>query len=316
MQLLRPTALCIIALMLIALTAGCFPSIELDTMNYEQYLKKIWVVNVSGSELIYSSFSFFITKIEGGTLEGEFSTGLNIPECSFPRRSPADPYSNYEDIWNFSRSNLFGTIENGVAECWFSDVHGSSGTARLEFREDGNIDVVFDYDMVYSMSKEQYYAYLQRIYQSTDEGREYLDKLLPLEGCYLFRPLNFSDIGGVYDVVVRSNSHIADLGPWGQVTITTALIGAENMTGESKWYPMMFLTNDQNDILCELYVSNVSPAEIVDVVVEDINGDGLNDIIITFAFIDWSTGASSIESDIRICFHLLENGWFYSEWFS
>jgi hypothetical protein len=54
----------------------------------------------------------------------------------------------------------------------------------------------------------------------------------------------------------------------------------------------------------------------VDVVVEDINGDGLNDIIITFAFIDWSTGASSIESDIRICFHLLENGWFYSEWFS
>ena len=52
MQLLRPTALCIIALMLIALTAGCFPSIELDTMNYEQYLKKIWVVNVLGSELI------------------------------------------------------------------------------------------------------------------------------------------------------------------------------------------------------------------------------------------------------------------------
>lgn len=48
---------------------------NIDTIDYNQYLKKIWIVDSwDGREWDYDYPSFFITKIENEVLEGKLKT--------------------------------------------------------------------------------------------------------------------------------------------------------------------------------------------------------------------------------------------------
>jgi len=280
---------------------------ELDTFDYSHYLKKIWVVKEWDGGVYNYPFSFFITRIEDGVIEGEFSEGIVMPfffSSSYSAQNGNTP--NFEDIKDLPRANLLGRVFGGIAECQFSNEYGDVGSASLVFKENDEIDAVIDYAYVGFMNKEQYYSYLRGIYQDTCDGREYLEKLSPMEGNYSYRPYNISDIEGSADVV-RMTSDMVDLDSWGSVLIVTALLG-----GRGPWFPVMFLTNEYDDILYEFSVSSINSTEILEVVVEDFDGDGLKDIRVTLGFVDYSSGVSAV-SDIQVTFLQMDNGLFYDK---
>ena len=125
--------------------------VNIKAIDYNQYLKKIWVVK-SWNGGAYDYSSFFITRIENGVIEGKLSTGsIAYPNFYFYSLEP----SKY-------LGDLSGIVNNGVAECQFSDKVGNKGNVTLVFKENGEIEAKIKY---------------------TDKGEAYKD--LSLDGNYL-----------------------------------------------------------------------------------------------------------------------------------
>ena len=66
------------------------------------------------------------------------------------------------------------------------------------------------------------------------------------------------------------------------------------------FYPEVYLTNDNGDILYQIDGYYPSGVDIEDVIIEDINGDGLKDIKII-----------SAPGEAEFTFYQLDNGLFY-----
>lgn len=186
---------------------------SIDIIDYNQYLKKIWIVDNWNNE-IYDYFSFFISKIENGVIEGKLKTyDLAIPDFYFFRLKP----SKY--LGNFS-----GTISNGVAECQFSDKVGNKGNVTLVFKENNEIEATIEY---------------------TEKESAYDD--ISLDGNYLFRPYNLADIKE-FDLI-EEHSFAVDLNSWGSVNFVSVEFNRGNVV-----FPIVYLTNANDDILYEFNV--------------------------------------------------------------
>lgn len=158
---------------------------NIKEIDYDQYLKKIWVVK-SWNGGAYDYSSFFISKIKNGVIEGKLSTSsIAKPDFYFYSLDP----SKY-------LGDLSGTIKNGVAECQFSDKVGNKGNVTLSFKENNNIEATIKY---------------------TDKGQAY--KNLSLDGNYLFRPYNLVDIDGFAQL--KDQSFKVDLNTWGNVNFVS-----------------------------------------------------------------------------------------------
>lgn len=165
---------------------------NVKAIDYNQYLKKIWVVK-SWNGGAYEFFSFFILKIENGVIEGKLSTGsIADPDFFFYSLEP----SKY-------LGNLSGTVNNDVAECQFSDEVGNKGSVTLVFKENGEIEAKIKY---------------------TDRGEAY--KNLSIDGKYIFRPYNLKDIE--YITSLEEHSFVVDLNSWGSVNF----VSGESDTGK------------------------------------------------------------------------------------
>lgn len=154
-------------------------------INFNEYLKKIWVVkNWNGGACDYSSF--FISSIENGVIVGKLSTGsIAFPDFYFYSLDP----SKY-------LGDLSGTVINGMAENQFSDNVGNKGNIILVFKEGHEIEAKIKY---------------------TDKGEAY--KSLSLDGNYLFTPYNLSDINEF--TPFKEHSFAIDLNSWGSINFVS-----------------------------------------------------------------------------------------------
>jgi hypothetical protein len=162
--------------------------------------------------------------------------------------------------------DLTGMITDGVAECTFDDGHGNQGIIKLTLL-DNKIEAAIEF-----ISKR-----FSDINNITD-------------GIYIFEPYNLKHLN---DFMINTSSSTIDLNSWGTVNFVTILIDGR------KPYPTAFLTNEHDDILYQFGAYQVG-SEIIDVLIEDVNGDGLKDVKITTDF------------EIEFLFIQMENGLFYS----
>lgn len=149
----------------------------------------------------------------------------------------------YEPTFSFS-----GVIKNGVAECilYKGDGVTPAGELKLVFLESNKIDATIDW------------------YQSS------------LHKNYIFRPYNLGDIADFRfsKEVVRQ---AANIDTWGQVNIVAGFIDI------NKPYPVIYLVNEHDDILYEFEASYQTASEVCEIVVDDFNADGLQDVkIVTY----------------------------------
>ena len=160
---------------------------EADLLNFDQCVKKIWVVEEwDGSSYDYS-FSFFITEIEDNNIKGKFRSGtVAYPDfCQYGYTS-----------W---LGDLTGRINDGIIDCQLNDGRGGKGTAKL---------LLLEFDMI----------------EATIEftSRSGYGKCKIVQGTHLFRPHNFTDIeNGIGKLEAKSFG--IDLDSWGNVNFVTVL---------------------------------------------------------------------------------------------
>ena len=99
---------------------------NINTIDYNQYIKKVWVVRKGNNEIINYP-SFFISKIENGKVVGKFSLILDVP-------------GNASDF-----GPLTGTINKDTAECQFDNGHGNKGNIKLVFKNNNEMEATFMY---------------------------------------------------------------------------------------------------------------------------------------------------------------------------
>lgn len=215
-------------------------------------------------------------------IEGKITTG-EIAEQEFYSSNYKDsPYlPAFEDVKNLSGANLFGKIDNCVAECNFEDEYGNKGNVTLVFNENDEIESTIKYT-----HKEEMY------------------KDLCSDGTYTFRPYNISDIEGIDQSMTDSIN--ADINYWQSVNVVSLVLLGD------KPYPLVLLTDNKGNIFYNFDEPFQNGTKVIDKVIKDLNGDGLQGIKIITAFYDYTTGLiSSDMPQIEWVLYQMENGLFY-----
>ena len=114
---------------------------------------------------------------------------------------------------------------------------------------------------------------------------------------YLLRPYNISD----EEFCDEPTFHEVELDSWGTVTLCYATYNARHP------YPWVLLLNEQGDILYR-FTGFINGSEVSEVIIEDMNGDGLQDVEIVTCMSD-----SYWDKDY---YYQMQNGLFYKDWSS
>lgn len=116
---------------------------------------------------------------------------------------------------------------------------------------------------------------------------------------HLLRPYNVSDV----EFLDEPTTIEVELDSWGTVTLFYA---------NCEWdYPWVLLLNEKGDILYSFDGGWIDTSEVLDINVEDINGDGLKEVEVVTYFPD-------VPDVYRYAwyFYQMEEGVFYVDWFS
>jgi len=235
-----------------------------ELVDYSQYLKKIWVVSEwDGWEEAYSyPISFMLTKIEDGIVEGIYATGGVVYPHAFR-------YSTHP-----RQIGIHGTVNNSVAECQFSNEWGYSGTVILQFINNEIIAVIGNVEEELRQVEENN----KDIYKNNttcEENREHSGSFILKDISYVFKPYNLTFFNGY----LYTRSFGIELDIWGEIRLATiAFIENERLITYA------FLVNESNDIFYDLGWVLQNGLEILDVVIADMNGDGLRDILLITTF--------------------------------
>ncbi len=124
-----------------------------------------------------------------------------------------------------------------------------------------------------------------------------MDVLLEESGeTLLFRPYLVSDMGKIKD---GWESMTLDLNSWGTVNLIYGVIDS------NKPHPVAVLAGEGDEMYYYFRLSFLTGSEIENIIVEDVNGDGLSDI----KFISYFPGYA--EPRLERTFYQMENGFFY-----
>ncbi len=156
---------------------------------------------------------------------------------------------DYFRILELKHTNLprfQGTVYDGTAECEYENDDGGKGTFSLTFCGDDWIEARL----------------------GEDENQ-----------CYLLRPYNISD----ENLMDNQVSYEVELDSWGTVNLFYA------NSDDNHSFPQVFLINEQRDILYQFltgYPGYQTASEVLEIIVEDMNGDGLKDVEVVTYFSD------------------------------
>ena len=150
-------------------------------------------------------------------------------------------------------NNLTGSINNGIAKCQFSNECGDKGNIELVFKKKDEIE-----------------ATIKLISKSEDTTEKFLD------GTFLYspyNPYNIKDIEGFRPF--DDNCFSVDLKIWGNVNF----VSGKQFSG-LHIPTLAYLTNKEGDIFYNFNWFIPTNVEFKDASFQDINKDGLKDIII------------------------------------
>ena len=255
-----------------------------DSFNYNPYLNKIWVVVDQVGDIQTYQFSFIITKIENGIIEGKFSMGGIMNPC-------------INNITNYGWENFCGTILNGMAECllvsndnatsvYVANPGGYRGKVSFRLKTDNIIEIKAKY--------------------------EKFNETPLISGTYLCRPYNLADVtsGDIGLALVKKDSYRVYLESWGTVNFVVGVVSNEQCNNE---YPIVCFVDEDDNVLCDFRERIRTDDEIIEIMIEDYNNDGLKDVkIITAPFefkIDSAIDAP--EKYVEWVYYQVKNGWFY-----
>ncbi len=205
---------------------------DMDAINYNQYLNKVWVVKNPAMDLNFYP-SFCISKVEGGEIRGYFNLVLIVPN-------------------NIVISGEFaGTIANNIAECSFDNGFGLTGTLKMVFQSNDEIEARVEYsDKEKALMDDATYQYIPLT----------INQLKSLEG---FEP-------------IESQSFTLELNQWGTVKFVTGKI-----TWDENEVEIYFYLTDMNDnIIYNFHMSYLTNVYVEAVSFQDVNKDSLLDLII------------------------------------
>ncbi|MCB8814793.1 hypothetical protein [Desulfosporosinus shakirovi] len=230
----------LLAAMIVALlAAGCGKTAPTNTtqqpreaIDYHQYLKKTWTKRNEADNNSGNDVSFAISKIENGEITGELMVV-----------GPAPSYPN-------ASANLNGIIINDTAECRFTDSRENTGTIRLVFKPNNEMEATITL---------------------TNKAQD--NKAQPPAGTFQFAPYNLKDIEGFSPI--ENQSFMVDLNSWGRVKFVSG-----KLTGGNHIPAVFYLTDEKGDILYSFQATLPYRVDVKAVSFEDVSKDGLKDIII------------------------------------
>lgn len=210
-----------------------------DAIDYNQYIKKTWIVKDGTDNGSYDGLSFRISKIVNGEITGYFGNkDMIVPN-----------HYNSSDRLGY----LNGTINKDTAECKFSDKDGNKGNIKLIFKQNNEIEAAIKF---------------------TDKSQIYKDK--SMDGTFQFIPYNLNDMKGFS--LFKDQSFTVDLNSWGNVRFVSGkVIGGNHIP------TLFYLTDKDGDILYDFAPELPYSVDVKAVSFQDVNKDGLKDIIIIVA---------------------------------
>lgn len=242
--------------------------------DYSQYLNKVWIINNEMEEVPVLAFSFRITEMHDGIIAGEccLGEGSILTDCYF------DQCSLEGKLGEFS-----GEIIDGIAECNFQDNHGNEGKLIMKEWEEDSIMVSLEY---------------------TNKIWEYRKAE---DGTYIFKAYGISDIAD-FDVMEEYNREV-DMPSFRDAKLVCGYLDNRK---DNVYYPLVYLATPEGEILYQFDIGSIQGTEISDVMTEDINGDGLEDVRLTICYdLTEAWGSPNTEKTINWNFYQKEKGRFY-----
>lgn len=242
--------------------------------DYSQYLNKVWIIDNEMEETPVLGFSFRITEMHDGIIVGEccLGEGSILTDCYFEQCSLEGKPGEFS-----------GEIIDGVAECNFQDNHGNEGKLIMKEWEEDSITVSLEYT--------------NKIW----EYREAEDET------YIFKAYGISDIVdfNVMEEYVRE----VDMSSFCDAEL---VCGHLDNREDDVYYPLAYLTTRDGEILYQFDMGAIQGTQISDVMTEDINGDGLEDVRLTICYdLTEAWGSPNTEMTINWNFYQKEKGKFY-----
>lgn len=243
-----------------------------DIICYDEYTKKTWIPE--GYDGWAAPFTFVITKVKNETIEGKVSIG-----------GFTDLSGEYDMAYGVKKFS--GIITNEIAKCQFKDENEINRTLELTFLDDTKM-----------------MGTLKPSYEELQKNENY-DK----SGTYFLRPYNLRDREEYleYEIFEEkvSISNGDGLEFWREVNIVTGIMNTSHP------YPVVYLTNKQGDILYNFYVARINGVDVLDIFIEDFNGDGLNDLKIITGLSNGDDDQDKLE--LTWIFYQNEDGLFYMD---
>lgn len=147
--------------------------------------------------------------------------------------------------------HLTGTISKDTAICKFDDDYGANGTMNLVFKTYNEIEVTIEFS-----------------------DKSQADTFNPKgETKYQYVPFNINNMPSF--VPIEGKSFMVDLNSWGSVKFVSGID-----TGEKTKPVVFYLTDKNGNVLYEFSVGYFTYADVGAVSFQDVNKDGLKDIII------------------------------------
>ncbi len=244
--------------------------------EYLQYQNRIWIMDskVNG-EVSEELFSFRITEIQDEGIIGKCFLG----EGNSLINSYFDRCGSGEQLGEFS-----GKIIDGIAECNFRDNYGNEGSLFIKEWKEDSIMVSLEYK---------------------NEGGE--DKDIK-DGIYFFSACEISE---VMNFDVRDNNiWNFNMPSWGNVEL---VCGQLNNKENNIYYPLAYLTDSKGKILYQFDLGDIPGTKISDVMIDDINEDGMEDVRLTICYdLAGDQGYRNMKKTINWDFYQGDGGRFYT----
>ncbi len=190
-----------------------------------------------------------------------------------------DGWEEEERRWDFPISLVFTQMERGAVEGYFY-IGGMISSDYFHILERKKTPPQFQ-GMIYDGTAECEYDNDdggKGMFSLTFCGDDWIEARLEEDEnqCYLLRPYNISD------KELRDNqvSYEVELDSWGTVNLFYA------NSDDNHSLPQVFLINEQGDILYQFLTGYQTDSEVLEIIVEDMNRDGLKDVEVVTYFSD------------------------------
>lgn len=213
---------------------------EQISYNYDEYLYKIWMPEEWGTDAHLIHDTGFSVAI--------YKIEDNTFVWKIATQSLVDLPCFYYSFNAYEYPNFFGTVEGNILEGSFYDEYGNEGIIRIVLKNKNEIEATFEY-----------------IEKNLEE------ELLALNGTYIMRPYNLKD---EENITINTRKKVY-LNSWGDVYLAGGMYDSGNrIVGEA------FLIDSEENIFYEFGLPFGHGTEITNVYTEDMNGDGLMDVVL------------------------------------